>query len=73
MYAAGAQLLTSAGRTSFPSFVVGATVGLAFQCNLFGCRGLKVRHKMAAAKSNRITHDYEDTSIPGSITQPLTV
>ena len=43
VYAAGAQLIASAGRSTYPSFLVGALVGLAFQCNFLGCRRLKVQ------------------------------
>ena len=43
VYAAGAQLLFSAGRSSFPSIIAGLLVGIAHQTDLFGFRKLKVQ------------------------------
>ena len=54
MYAAGAQLLLSAGRHSLPSFIVGALVGLAFQNNFLGIKRLKVRLSLLQARRNAI-------------------
>ena len=42
IYAAVLQLILSSYRQSWPSFIIGAAVGLAYHANLFGIRKLKV-------------------------------
>ena len=63
VYAAGMHLLVSSARHSFPSMVVGALVGIAYQTDFLGFKRLRV----ISARPHSSLHSPElSSNLPGT-------